>query len=53
MTSLTLRFLRIVDSIDVRALRGMRGVGCGRKLVETEKVKLQAEYYGDVRKGNP
>lgn len=39
VTCLTLRFLRIVDSIDVRVLRVTMGVGCWRKLVETEKVK--------------
>ena len=44
MTSLTLRFLRIVDSIDVRALTVMMGVGHWRKLVETEKVKDLRSY---------
>lgn len=44
MTSLTLRFLRIVDSIDVRALRVTMGVGHWRKLVETEKVKDLRSY---------
>ena len=39
VTCLTLRFLRIVDSINVRALRVMMVVGHWRKLVETEKVK--------------
>lgn len=41
---MTLRFLRIVDSIDVRALTVMMGVGHWRKLVETEKVKDLRSY---------
>lgn len=42
VTCLTLRFLRIVDSIDVRALRVMMGVGPWRKLVETEVKDLRS-----------
>lgn len=44
VTCLTLRFLRITDSINVRALRVRMGVGRWRKLVATEKVKDLRSY---------